>query len=139
MTVLEREDNDKFDWRSPLQRTGSEIRCINLASYNYLGYGEIPGGECFVDLSSTPLDYTPLLALFTQIRLCVSGVGAQTIEALEKYGVSTGGNSVEAKSYPQRMLEERVARFVNKEAALVVGMGMDVHTSNFARIHANMQ
>lgn len=68
---------------------------MNLGSYNYLGFGEVAGG----------------------VDRCV-------VEALERYGVATcdaAGNAGTAAVVAE--LEEVVARFIGKPAALVCGMG----------------
>ncbi|KAK4536782.1 hypothetical protein CDCA_CDCA09G2807 [Cyanidium caldarium] len=74
--------------------TGQVRRCLNLSSYNYLGYAEVPGG-----------------------------IGDSVLQALERYGVSVCAARDGGFTAPLRQLEETVARFVGKEAAIVVGMG----------------
>jgi len=92
--VLEREENTAMDWRTDLKMTGKVIDCINLASYNYLGYGELPGG-----------------------------IDSCTLAALDKYGVSMGSNHHEGRTVALSELEDLVAEFLDKEAAIVMGMG----------------
>lgn len=72
------------------------MRCINLASYNYLGYSEAP----------PELD-------------------AEVEAALKTYGVAMGGASAAEAglSAPVADLGREIAAFVGKEAAIVVGMG----------------
>lgn len=79
----------------PTDPTGVVNRCLNLGSYNYLGYAEVPGG---------------VHASVRQV-LGRSGVAACDV------AVSTGRCSV------VRRLESTVADFLGKEAAVVVGMG----------------
>uniref|UniRef100_A0A7S2ZY80 serine C-palmitoyltransferase n=1 Tax=Rhodosorus marinus TaxID=101924 RepID=A0A7S2ZY80_9RHOD len=94
VSVIEREDNLEMDWKVDLKPTGKTLDCINLASYNYLGYGELPGG-----------------------------IDQDTLEALDKYGVSTGGNCVEGRNDILEELEETMADFLDKEASIIFGMG----------------
>lgn len=90
--VVERYSNDN---NKTLQRTSNTTRCLNLGSYNYLGFAA-------ADEYCTP----------------------RVIESLKKYSPSTcsvrcdGGTT---KLHTE--LEELVARFVGKPAALLFGMG----------------
>ncbi|CAM0907788.1 unnamed protein product [Alopecurus aequalis] len=90
--VVERYSNDN---NKTLQRTSNTTRCLNLASYNYLGFAA-------ADEYCTP----------------------RVIESLKKYSPSTcsfrcdGGTT---KLHTE--LEELVAHFVGKPAALLFGMG----------------
>lgn len=81
----------------PFRLTGEQRKCLNMASYNYLGFGG-------VDQDCTPA--------------CV--------EAIKKYGLSFGKqrSCVNSGSSPIHLeLEKEVAKFLGKEDALVVGMG----------------
>lgn len=90
--VVERYSNDN---NKTLHRTSNTTRCLNLGSYNYLGFAA-------ADEYCTP----------------------RVIESLKKYSPSTcsvrcdGGTT---KLHTE--LEELVARFVGKPAALLFGMG----------------
>ncbi|KQK11332.1 long chain base biosynthesis protein 2d isoform X1 [Brachypodium distachyon] len=90
--VVERVSND---CNKTLQRTTKTSKCLNLGSYNYLGFAA-------ADEYCTP----------------------RVIESLKKYSASTcsarvdGGNT---KLHTE--LEELVARFVGKPAAILFGMG----------------
>lgn len=75
--------------------TGQEHQCLNLGSYNYLGYAEVPGG---VDPS---------------VSNTVSEWGVSACDS----AISTGRTTV------VRKLEDTVARFLGKEDAMVIGMG----------------
>jgi serine palmitoyltransferase len=77
-----------------LTYTGRVKRCLNLSSYNYLGYGEVPGG-----------------------------VDASVLETLDRYGVATGAARESGCTAVLRELEQTVARFVGKPDAIVIGMG----------------
>lgn len=77
-----------------LTYTGRVQRCLNLSSYNYLGYAEVPGG-----------------------------VDASVLETLDAYGLSTGSARESGCTAVLRVLEETVARFVGKPDAIVMGMG----------------
>lgn len=95
--VMER---NMIDYQKPLIHTGKALRCLNLGSYNYLGFGD-PN----------------------------SPTRAAVFAALEKFSVSTtsprpslGTTSLHVK------LESTVARFVGKEDAMVFGMGFGTNS-----------
>jgi len=78
-----------------LEPTGRTRRCLNLGSYNYLGFGGV-NSYC-----------TPMVE-----------------DALRDFPVSTGSSDAElGHSKLHKELEQRVAEFVGKPAAMVVGMG----------------
>ncbi|GJQ10047.1 hypothetical protein GpartN1_g1838.t1 [Galdieria partita] len=86
---------DVINYGEELRINGKTKRCLNLGSYNYLGYADVPGG-----------------------------VDDQVLRVLDLYGVSpcgtpndTGYTDVHAR------LESLVAEFLNRPAALVMGMG----------------
>ncbi|CDF39840.1 serine palmitoyltransferase, LCB2 subunit [Chondrus crispus] len=79
----------------PTDPTGNVTRCLNLGSYNYLGYAEVPGG------------------VHQSVRDVLRGAGVAACDV----AVSTGRSQV------VRELEATVAEFLGKEAAFVVGMG----------------
>lgn len=69
--------------------------CLNLGSYNYLGFAETEG-KCIED----------------------------TITAVQKYGVGTASTRMEAGTTDvHRNLEKKIASFVGKEDALIFDMG----------------
>lgn len=70
-------------------------RVLNMGSYNYLGYAEVPGG-----------------------------VDGTVLDALDTYGVSTcAPASVGGHMDVHERLESTVAAYVGKPAAIVLGMG----------------
>jgi len=76
-------------------------RVLNLASYNYLGFGN-------KDPYCTPA----------------------VVEAVERYGASTCAPGTDGgHSLPVACLEEKIAEFVGKEAAVVIGMGFATNTT----------
>lgn len=75
--------------------TGKASQCLNLGSYNYLGYAEVPGG----------------------VHSSVSNTLSEWGVAGCDVAVSTGRTAI------VRNLEETVANFLGKEEAIVVGMG----------------
>ena len=86
---------------APLVPTGEKRRCLNLGSYNYLGFGGL-------DETCTPA----------------------VIEALRTYGVSACSSRLEAGHVPVHSeLESTVARFLGKESALVIGMGFATNST----------
>ncbi|KAK9037187.1 hypothetical protein V6N11_022108 [Hibiscus sabdariffa] len=90
--VVERYSNDN---NKTLKRTGNISRCLNLGSYNYLGFGG-------ADEYCTP----------------------RAIESLKRFSPSTCSSRVDGgTTLLHNELEECVARFVRKPAAIVFGMG----------------
>ena len=86
---------------SPHLLTGEKKLCTNLGSYNYLGFG----------------GWDPI---------CTPAV----IQALREHGVSACSSRMEAGHTPvHAQLEETVASFLEKEAAVVVGMGFATNSS----------
>ncbi|CAK9214006.1 unnamed protein product [Sphagnum jensenii] len=89
--VIERVSHDNVT----LVRTKNTRRCINLGSYNYLGFA-------------------------AQDEYCTPRV----IECLEKFGASACASRVECgTSILHEELERVIAKFVGKPAAMVYGMG----------------
>ncbi|KAL6659855.1 hypothetical protein ACP70R_002684 [Stipagrostis hirtigluma subsp. patula] len=90
--VVERYSNDN---NKTLQRTSNTTRCLNLGSYNYLGFAA-------ADEYCTP----------------------RVIDSLKKYSPSTCSVRVDGGTTKLHTeLEELVARFVGKPAAILFGMG----------------
>ncbi|BAB90752.1 putative serine palmitoyltransferase [Oryza sativa Japonica Group] len=90
--VVERYSNDS---NKTLHRTTKTSRCLNLGSYNYLGFAA-------ADEYCTP----------------------RVIESLKKYSASTCSVRVDGGNTKLHVeLEELVARFVGKPAAILFGMG----------------
>lgn len=75
--------------------TGLEHRCLNVGSYNYLGYAEVPGG-----------------------------VDPSVSRVVKEWGVSACDVSASSgRSAIVRKLERTVADFLDKDDAIVIGMG----------------
>lgn len=92
----------------PFKLTGEQRNCINMASYNYLGFGG-------VDRDCTPA--------------CV--------DAIRKYGVSFGTQRAdynEGSSKLHLALEKEVATFLGKEDAIVMGMGFATNSTLIAAV-----
>ena len=92
----------------PYRLTGEERTCINMASYNYLGFGGI-------DKECTPA--------------CES--------AIRKYGISFGscrGDFIHGSSQLHLDLEKEVATFLGKEDAIVMGMGFATNSALIAAV-----
>ena len=86
---------------APLVCTGETQKCLNLGSYNYLGFGGVE----------------PL-------------VTPQVVEALREYGVSSCSSRMECGDTPvHHELEATVAEFLDKPAALIVGMGFATNST----------
>jgi serine palmitoyltransferase len=97
-TILEREsDDENFSWKI----TGKKSECLNLGSYNYLGFAENNG----------PI--TELVA-----------------ESIRTYGVAMGAPRMEGgDSSVVRELEKLTAQFIGKEDALIIGMGFATNST----------
>ncbi|KAL3654550.1 serine palmitoyltransferase component [Castilleja foliolosa] len=90
--LVERVSNDN---NKTLKRTTNVKRCLNLGSYNYLGFAS-------ADEYCTP----------------------RVIESLKKFSPSTCSTQIDGGTTALHTeLEERVASFIGKEAAVVFGMG----------------
>lgn len=84
-----------------LQRTGKTRHCLNLGSYNYLGFAD-------------GLDYTT----------------DHVLQSIERFGVGVCGARAEyGTTSVHRQLEEKIARFVGKEDACVFGMGFQTNST----------
>jgi len=92
MMIQERHSDDIWEtWRY----TGKEIECLNLGSYNYLGFSNTSGP-------------------------CLEAV----LKAIDEYGVSTTSVLTElGYTKLHRQLEKQTAEFLNKEDCVVYGMG----------------
>ena len=89
--VMERASTD---YNISFSLTGKTLPCINLASYNYLGFAENPD----------------------QVQEAVK-------ESIKRFGVSSTSPASEmGLTKPLKELEELTAEFVGKEAAMVIGM-----------------
>ncbi|EFJ32734.1 hypothetical protein SELMODRAFT_86377 [Selaginella moellendorffii] len=96
--VIERESSDN---NKTLHRPFKTRRCLNLGSYNYLGFAA-------ADEYCTP----------------------RVIESLEKYGASTCASRVDGGTTSLHVeLEELVARFVGKPDSMVYGMGFATNST----------
>lgn len=96
--VTERASNDN---NKTLFRTGKTHRCLNLGSYNYLGFAS-------ADEYCTP----------------------RVIESLKRFSPSTCSSRVDAgTTVLHKELEELVASFVGKPAAMVYGMGFATNST----------
>lgn len=93
---------DRANQTSPLELTGEERDCLNLGSYNYLGFGDP-----------------------------VSPTKPYVFEALEQYSVSTTTFRSDAAGNTKvhQDLEACVAKFVGKEDAMVFGMGFGTNST----------
>lgn len=104
--VLERESIDYnrvlgYGFNKALRLTGRAQRCLNLGSYNYLGFGD-PDSPC----------------------------KPAVLKALRRYGVSTSSARPELGTTDLLLrLERQVAAFVRKPAAMVFGMGFGTNST----------
>ncbi|GAM19483.1 hypothetical protein SAMD00019534_026580 [Acytostelium subglobosum LB1] len=93
-------------YTKPLSLTGVKKRCLNLGSYNYLGFADNQGP-----------------------------VAESAISSLYKYGIFTSSTPAEdGITEPLRLLEQETARFVGKEDALVFEMGFATNSGSLPAI-----
>ena len=93
------------DYNQTFAFSGRVLPCINLGSYNYLGFAE-----------DTP------------------NVTYNVLDSLDKFGIAACSPCLEAgQSTVVAELEEAIAKFVGKEAAIVCGMGF---ATNFGGLPA---
>ena len=94
-------DNQLLADAADLVQTGEKRRCLNLGSYNYLGFGGVEAH-------------------------CTPAVEA----ALDAHGAGVGASRLECGHRPEHAaLEAAVAAFLGKEAALVTGMGFATNST----------
>eukprot|EP00461_Guttulinopsis_vulgaris_P004729 UN04731 len=101
--VVERErvENEYGSYTLDLVETGRKIRCLNLGSYNYLGFG---------DAHSPTRDFV--------------------LQAVDQFSTATCSPRIDAGTTTlHRETERVVARYVGKEDAIVVGMGFGTNTT----------
>jgi len=90
--LIERQSDDYFE---TFRDSGSKKNCLNLGSYNYLGFSDKTGGSL-----------------------------ADVIDSLDKFGLSTCSPRSELGSTTlHRALEQKTAKYLNKEDCIVFGMG----------------
>lgn len=94
-------DRTSDDSNLTFQYSGAKTRCLNISSYNYLGFAQATGG-------------------------CADAVE----EAIRRYGVSAAGARLDASTLDLHVqAEELVARFIGKEDAMVVSMGFATNST----------
>lgn len=99
VTLKDRETRD-YGWT--FQFTGTKTECINLGSYNYMGFADATG-KC----------------------------ADQSIEVLGKYGCASCSTRLELGNMPiHEELETLTAKFLGVEDAIVFGMGFATNTLN---------
>ena len=99
--VAIREPESERGYFSKLVTTPQSRRCLNLGSYNYLGFGGL-NTHC-----------TPLVA-----------------KSVMDYPVTSAGSAAELGYNPLiKEVEETTAKYVGKEAAVVVGMGFATNST----------
>ncbi|KAF8651518.1 hypothetical protein AX16_004714 [Volvariella volvacea WC 439] len=89
------------DFNKSFTFTGGRTRCLNISSYNYLGFAQAKGG-------------------------CADAVE----ESIRRYGVSSCGSRLEGGMNDlQTMTEALVAKFVGMEDALISSMGFATNST----------
>jgi serine palmitoyltransferase len=100
------EERASNDGNKTLFRTGNKRHCLNVGSYNYLGFAAAD-------------------------EFCTDRV----VDALAKYGASAAGPRMEAGTSDKHVeLEELVAKFVGKPAAMVFGMGYATNSATLPAV-----
>lgn len=93
--VFERDNRKNSSSSSPFRLTGEKKRCLNLASYNYLGFANSEGPQL-----------------------------EEVVKSVHKYGLScTSPRMIMGGTLLHKEAERRVAEFIGKEAAMIFGMG----------------
>ncbi|CAE7344771.1 LCB2b [Symbiodinium necroappetens] len=101
VVIRERAGGDLFGPLNDLKLTKNTRKCVNLSSYNYLGFGG-------VDEFCTPV----------------------ARKAVREMGWSTSGTRTEGGTKDiHRQLEDEVAAYLQKEDALVLGMGFATNST----------
>lgn len=103
ITLLDRTSNDH---NLTFKLTGSTSECLNLSSYNYLGFAQTEGP-------------------------CADAVE----EVIRKYSVSTSGSRADGGTLElHQEVESLVAKYVGKEAAVVSSMGFATNATVFSAL-----
>jgi serine palmitoyltransferase len=101
--ILDRETKDE---NYTFQFTGSQTHCLNLASYNYLGFAENKGP-----------------------------IADSVAASIRKSGVACASSRMEGGNFEViGELEEEIAKFVSKPAAIVIGMGYATNSTTLPAI-----
>jgi len=101
--ILDRKSNDG---NASFEFTGTKTDCLNLASYNYLGFAETSG------------------PVTDSVR-----------DSIKKYTHSAGGSPMEAGNLEVLgELERCIAEFVGKPAAIIFGMGYATNSTSLPAI-----
>lgn len=103
--VLERKADDPT-WQTNLKTTGKKLRCLNLASYNYLGFANNKGPHL-----------------------------EEVIKSVRRYGVSTTSSRMNVGCTDLlKTLEQKIAKFVGKEDAMIFGMGYGTNSTTISAL-----
>nr|XP_027200972.1 serine palmitoyltransferase 2-like [Dermatophagoides pteronyssinus] len=97
VTVLERKSNDR---NFTFKLTGKQNNCINLASYDYLGFSRQSSNDPSIE------------------------------QAIRKYGVSVNAIHEIGMLNLHQELEEKFAKFLQVESCIVFGMGFATNSTN---------
>lgn len=98
ITLLDRVSHDE---NLTFQLTGTKTRCLNTASYNYLGFAQAEGG-------------------------CADAVE----EGIRRYGMSSCGARLETGTTDlHQQAEALVAKFVGSEDAMIISMGFATNST----------
>ncbi|EIM21522.1 PLP-dependent transferase [Wallemia mellicola] len=94
-------DRDSADYNNTYNYSGTSTRCLNVSSYNYLGFAQARGG-------------------------CADAVE----DCIARYGVSAGGPRHEGGTLDlHHQAENLVAKFLGTEAAMLISMGFATNST----------
>ena len=95
-------DRDSGDGMKTMRLTGKSTRCLNLGSYNYLGFADDWATTCRKDV----------------------------VGSLDEFNVSTSSPRLDAGTTTvHKELEVSIAKYVGKESAIVYNMGYGTNTT----------
>jgi len=93
-------------------------RCLNLGSYNYLGFASSADGDSEI-----------------RMREHNQKVVSEVAKSMSQFGVAMGSGALDVgQTELHKKLESAVARFLGKEDALIFGMGYATNTTNIPLI-----
>jgi len=96
-----------------LKVTGEVTRCLNLGSYNYLGFACAAEGESEI----TMIEHNNQL-------------NVEVAKSITQYGCAVASSSVDSQTELHKKLEHEAAKFVGKEDSLIFGMGYATNSTN---------
>jgi len=96
-----------------LKMTDEITRCLNLGSYNYLGFATAVEGES----ERTMIEHN-------------NQMNVEVAQSIAQFGCAVASSSADSQTELHKKLEQEVAKFVGKEDALIFGMGFATNATN---------